>query len=853
MELLEAWFDRQGWRPFEFQREAWSAYLDGASGLVHAPTGMGKSYAVWCGPLLEGLTEKPAAADPPLPRVLWITPLRALAHDTLAALRKPVEEMGLPWTVGLRTGDTPVRERRAQRERLPTALVTTPESVSLLLSYPDARKRLATLRCVVVDEWHELLGSKRGVQVELALARLRAWQPDLRTWGLSATIGNLAEATAVLLGVPSPAARRRMSGRLIQGRMNKEVAIETLRPPDMERFPWSGHLGLRLLPEVIAAIGRARSTLLFTNTRSQAELWFQGLLRARPDWIGRVALHHGSLDREIRERVEEMLRAGALQCVVCTSSLDLGVDFSPVDQVIQVGSPKGIARLMQRAGRSGHQPGAVSRILCVPTNAFELVEFSAARAALHRRAIESRTPLDRPLDVLVQHLVTVGLGGGFTPEDLWREVTRTHAFRNLSPDEWQWAVDFVTSGGPALKAYAQFSRVVKGEHGCAVHSPRVARLHRMSIGTITSESQMAVRYLGGGRLGTIEESFMARLRPGDRFIFSGQVLELRLVRDMTAYVRKAPAGGGVTPRWYGGRMPLSSRLAEAVRARLAEARNGRYADADMEAARPLLELQAAWSHIPGPGELLIETMRSREGRHFFIYPFEGRLVHEGLGPLIACRLTRVMPCSITTAATDYGFELLANVDTVPDETRWRRLLSPEGLLDDLHACLNATELVGRQFRDIARIAGLVFSGYPGQARPMRQLQASSDLFYRVFLDYDPENGLLQQARREVLDQQLEITRLRQTLERIAGMRLVQVETAQFSPMAFPIWSERLRSQHVSSERWSERVRRMVVKLEKTASRPRPRRAGRRMLSPVACAESSPKCRRGKLTPRAGSA
>ncbi|HSF40206.1 MAG TPA: DEAD/DEAH box helicase, partial [Thermoanaerobaculia bacterium] len=371
---LGRWFAGKGWAPFAFQREVWDAYRAGESGLIHAATGTGKTYAVWLAPLLEWMESHPEetarprrrAASPPL-RVLWITPLRALAADTEASLRAPLVDLGLPWSLERRTGDTSASVRDRQRSRLPTALVTTPESVSLLLSRPDAKDLFSDLRLVVVDEWHELLGGKRGAQTELALARLRRFRPELRVWGLSATLGNPDVALAALLGPGQ-------SGRLVRGEAPKEIRIDSLLPGTIERFPWAGHLGLKLLPQAVAAIEEGKTALVFTNTRSQTEIWYQELLEARPDWAGEIALHHGSLDRKVRDWVEDGLREGRLRCVVCTSSLDLGVDFAPVDRVLQVGSPKGIARLVQRAGRSGHRPGLPSRVTCVPTNAFELVE-----------------------------------------------------------------------------------------------------------------------------------------------------------------------------------------------------------------------------------------------------------------------------------------------------------------------------------------------------------------------------------------------------------------------------------------------------------------------------------------------
>jgi ATP-dependent Lhr-like helicase len=507
-----------------------------------------------------------------------------------------------------------------------------------------------------------------------------------------------------------------------------------------------------------------------------------------------------------------------LRAVVCTSSLDLGVDFTPVDQVIQIGSPKGVARLLQRAGRSGHQPGAVSRVLGVPTHALELAEFAAARDAVDQHAVEARHPIQRPLDVLVQHLVTIALGDGFAPASMLAEVRRTHAFNALTDQEWSWAMDFITRGGPTLTAYPQYAKVIQRDEMCLVESRRIGQMHRMSVGTITSDGALKVKYVGGRTLGTIEESFISRLRPGDRFLFAGRVLELVRVRDMTAQVRKASSISGAVPRWMGGRSPLSTQLANAIRVKLDDARRGRYTSDEMCLIRPLLELQRRWSRIPARDELLIEEIRYRDGHHGFVFTFAGRLVNEGLSALVAHRAAQLQPRTISVTANDYGFELLCAEPLDLDEAAWNALLTPDGLVDDLLACLNATELSRRQFREIARIAGLVFPGYPGQGKTARQLQASSDLFYDVFREFDPQNLLLDQSRREVLERELEVVRMRSTLERIAGEVLTLVRPPRFTPLSFPLWVERIRSQQVSSERWLDRVQRMVAQLERAAAR-----------------------------------
>lgn len=803
------WFKRHRWKPFDFQREAWADYLAGKSGLIHAPTGTGKTYGVALPPLIEWLAEFPERKEWPdaVPlRLLWITPLRALANDTAQSIVKPIADLGLPWTVELRTGDTSAALRAKQRMRFPTVLVTTPESLSLLLSYPGTREKMAGLKSIVVDEWHDLMGTKRGVQTELCLARLRNWFPQLRTWGLSATLGNLEQALDVLMGNDAPDAR------LISGDLKKRVEVKTLIPKSVETFPWGGHVGLGLLPQVIKHLEQKRTTLLFTNTRSQTEIWFQALLKARPDWANDIAVHHGSIGREAREEVEQRLRAGTIRCVVCTASLDLGVDFSPVSQVIQVGAPKGVARMLQRAGRSGHQPGAVSRIVCVPAHALELVEFAAVREAIGAGELESRPPMERPLDVLVQHMVTVALGSGFIENDFLAEVRRSHAYRNLTDEEWKWCMDFVIRGGNALRAYPQYSRVVQQGEMFSVPDLFIGRMHRMSVGTITSDSAMAVRVVRGAMLGTIEESFIGRLKPGDKFAFAGFTLELVRIRDMTAFVRKVKKLSGIVPQWMGGRMPLSSQLAVVVRRKLAEARRGTFIGVEMQAVAPVLKIQNLWSHLPEPDELLIERLEMRDGVHHFVYPFAGRLVHEGLAALVAHRVAQLFPASLAVTLNDYGFGLLSGSALSLSDGQWRRVFSGENLLEDLLACLNSAELARRQFREIARIAGLVFQGYPGQGKSTRQLQSSSGLFYDVFARYDSENLLLKQARREVLERQLEINRLKNSLATVQTMKIVTREIPRLTPLAFPLWASFTQA-NVTSEKWGERVRRMALQLE----------------------------------------
>ncbi len=849
---LDAWFDLRGWKAFKFQRDVWKAVAQGQSGLLHATTGSGKTYAVWLGILMHFMAVAPSIRAQATPQsgvkrkpvgapltVLWITPMRALAADTQRALQQPLDVLQgsahfAHWTIGARSGDTSSAERSAQNTRLPTVLVTTPESLSLLLSRADAAQALGSVQAVVVDEWHELLGNKRGVQTQLALARLKTitskvspqGRPKAKRapsggsqshnvddvgalciWGMSATLGNLQEAMHTLLG--------RHDGTLVQGAVPKKLVIDTLLPDVAARFPWAGHLGLTMLPQVIAEIALSATCLVFTNTRSQAELWYQAILQAQPDWAGLIALHHGSLDRSVREWVEAGLKSGELRAVVCTSSLDLGVDFLPVERVLQIGSPKGVARLLQRAGRSGHAPGRPSRITLVPTHSLEIIEAAAARAAVAGGHIEARSSPQQPLDVLVQHLVTVALGGGFEPDALLQEVRSTAAYADLSDDSWAWALAFVHKGGESLAAYPDYQRVAPDALGTwRVPSALLARRHRMNIGTIVSDASMAVQYVNGAKVGTVEESFAARLKPGDCFHFGGRLLELVRIHDMTAWVRKATGKRAAVPRWSGGRMPLSTTLANSMVEQLALAASGHFESPELKRVKPLLELQQQWSALPTPQTLLAEVLTSRDGTHLFLYPFAGRNVHLGLASLLAWRAAQITPRTFSMAVNDYGFELLCAepVDWLKELPTLINRAQAAMLFDEILASLNAGELAQRRFREIARVSGLVSQGYPGEKRSNKQLQASSSLFYEVFRKYDPTNQLLMQARAELLAEELDIARLQHSLARMAAQQLVIKPLTRPTPFSFPLMVERLREK-LSNESMADRIARMVQQLE----------------------------------------
>jgi ATP-dependent Lhr-like helicase len=808
----QQWLAARGWAAFGFQQEVWQAIAEGRSGMLHATTGSGKTYAVWLGILDRLIAQHPPARGAEPLRAIWLTPMRALAADTTRAIAEPLRALAPEWTLGQRTGDTPSAERARQDRRFPTALVTTPESLTLMLSREHARAELESVEYVVVDEWHELVGSKRGVQAQLALARLARFNPKLVIWGLSATLGNLGEAMdvlcrpAVYAGAPAP--------RMVRGRVEKNLVIDTLIPHDPGHFSWAGHLGPQMKEPVVEEIAKSSTTLVFTNVRSQAEIWYQLLLEARPEWAGEIALHHGSLDKATREWVEQGLKEGTLRAVVATSSLDLGVDFLPVERVLQIGSAKGIARMMQRAGRSGHAPGRTSRITLVPTNTMEIVEGAAARAAAQAGHVEQRKAPDKPLDVLVQHLVTIALGGGFREDELFDEVKAAWSYQDLTRDEFDWAMAFCSQGGTSLAAYPEYHRIARDDAGAwRVPDRGIAKRHRLGIGTIVSDAAMQVKWMSGGNIGTIEEGFIARLRKGDHFFFAGKLLEFVRVREMAAYVKKATKKKGTVPTWQGSKMALSAELGEAVLDMMLRAAQGDYSEPELVAARPMLEMQARISHIPTPGTILVETFRSREGWHLYVYPFAGRHVHLGLASLLAWRLSLDKPNTFSISVNDYGFELVSVEEVDLEPVTSKAVFSTEHLLHDVLASLNSTELAQRRFREIARVAGLIFTGYPGQAKSTKQLQASSGLFFEVFRKYDPANMLLTQAQKEVLSQELEITRLTATLDKIAARELDLVEIRHPSPMSLPLMVERFREQ-LTTEQLSVRLDRILREMER---------------------------------------
>lgn len=800
------WFSSKRWEPFAFQLEAWASYGQGQSGLVNAPTGSGKTYSLLVPIIAEGLAQK---EKPTRVQSIWITPIRALGKEIEYSAKEAIEGMGSSWKVGVRTGDSSSKEKQKQLERPPQFLITTPESLHLLLAQKNYSDYFKDLKSIVIDEWHELIGSKRGVLMELALSRLKVVAPQLKIWGISATIGNMEQSVQVLLGNYFD---RKNKVRIIRAELEKKIEIISIFPDEVERLPWSGHLGIVLLEKVIPIILQGKSTLIFTNTRSFAEIWYQKLLDKAPELSGVLAMHHGSISAELRNWVEDQLHEGKLKAVVCTSSLDLGVDFRPVETIIQVGSPKGVARFLQRAGRSGHQPNAVSRIYFLPTNSLELTEAAALREAMNQKIVEDRVPYIRSFDVLMQYLVTLAVSEGFYPEAIFEEVKSTFCFSSITEEEWRWILNFITTGGEALTAYNEYRKVVVIDGLFKVENKRIAYRHRLSIGTIVGDNSLMIKYVSGKYLGSIEEYFISRLNIGDVFWFAGKSLELVRIKDMEAHVRPSKRKSGKVPSWQGGRMPLSSQMSEMIRQKIDEAATGKERDEEMKFLRPLMHLQRERSHLPRRNEFLIEYFHSDEGYHVVMYPFEGRNVHEGMAALIAYRLAQIQPITFSIAMNDYGFELLSDQEIPIFEAVETDVLGEDNLLKEIQASINSTEMARRKFRDIAAISGLVFKGFPGKPIKERHLQSSTQLFFNVFNDYDSTNLLLLQSYEEVMDFQLEEARLRTALQRIHHQKIIITEPEKPTPFAFPIMVDRMREK-LTSEKLEDRIRKMMVKFD----------------------------------------
>ncbi len=868
--IIYKWFASKNLAPFAFQEETWKQILQGNSGLVNAPTGCGKTFSVFMGALIRFINNNPdnyASKKNNGLQLLWITPLRALAKDIGRAMEEVIDELGMQWKVAIRNGDTEISERQKQKRNMPEVLIITPESLHLLLAQKGYREIFKALKTIAVDEWHELLGSKRGVQVGLAISRiirvageramennelstgngqqatgntetqsiknktqnseLRTQNLELKTtnykpqttnlciWGISATIGNLEEAKKVLL------APLHQEGIIIKANLSKQTEVLSVIPPEIEKYPWAGHLGLKLVQNVVSIIEESNTTLVFINTRGMSERWYQTILTVAPQLAGAIALHHGSIEQELRTWVEEALHAQKLKAVVCTASLDLGVDFRPVDTVIQVGSPKGVSRFLQRAGRSGHRPGDVSKIWFLPTHSLELVEAAALKQAIKEQVIESREPMLLCFDVLIQYLCTLAIGEGFREEEIFEEVCSTHCFSEMTKDEWREVLYHITHGGKALENYDEYKKVEVENGVYRIRNRRIAMRHRMQIGTIVSDAMMKVKFISGGYIGVIEESFITRLEQGDVFTFGGYNLELVAIKDMTVYARKSNSKKSIVPSWMGGRMSLTANLGMMLRKTFNKASeltrvDPERSDLDVElkALQPLFQLQQQLSYIPQANELLIEHIEDKDGYHLLVYPFEGRQVHEAISSLMAYRISKITPITFSIAMSDYGFELLSDKPIPVDDTNVYELFALDNLITDIQKSVNAVEMAMRKFRDIAVIGGLIFQGYPGEQKKARHLQSSAGLLFKVLSEHDPNNLLLRQAYQEVFDQQMEEVRLRNALQRIQNNRIIIMFPQRLTPLSFPIIVDGLSRYNLSSERLEDRVKRMQQQLEK---------------------------------------
>ena len=805
MKNVEQWFKSQKWNAQSFQKQCWKAYAAGKNGMLHAPTGSGKTYALWGGIVAEMTQmEKP----PKGLNALWITPLRALGVEIQKSTQKMLADFNPELQVGLRTADTPQSQRAKLLKTPPFGLVSTPESVHVLLANKNHQRYFSQLKVVVVDEWHELLGSKRGVQVELALAYLRSLLPNLKVWGISATLGNKELAREILLG-PT------VNFAVIEAKIQKKIRVHSLLPKTMERFPWRGHLGIHLLPQVLKIVQKNKSTLIFTNTRAQCEIWFHRILEASPELAGSIAMHHGSIDKKIRLWVEEALRNETLKVVVCTSSLDLGVDFSPVENCIQIGSPKGVGRFIQRAGRSGHQPKARSSIYFLPTHAMELIESVALQKGIKNQQIEDRIPYLNSYDVLIQFLMTLAVGAGFDPVQIYPVVTSSFCFQALDQERWQWILNFLIRGSQSLQHYDEYKKLISSEEGLLKAANKgIALRHRLSMGTIVSGNDLKIRYQKGGYLGSIEEWFIAKLKPGDTFAFSGKNLELLRIQKMEVIVKKSKVKQAKIPAWMGGRMSFSAHLSDLLKEALFEDQNK--TTREFQSLLPVFDQQKKESVVPQPHELLIERFETKEGFHTVFYPFEGYALHEAMASLLAYRISLLSPISFSMSYNDYGFELLSDQAFSQEAFMDNNLFSSEHLFEDLVQSINISEMARRRFRDIAVISGLVFQGFPNKPIKSKHLQSGSQLFFEVFKDYEPDNLLYQQAIEETFDHGMERGRMQLVFEALEQKTIVWKNCSQPTPFSFPLITDRMRSK-LSSESLEDRIKKMYLQLEKAAT------------------------------------
>jgi ATP-dependent Lhr-like helicase len=810
-ERFQAWFAARGWSPRAHQLALLEKTREDRSALLIAPTGAGKTLAGFMPTLVELSGEDSASGVKQLIssgrnvqrsgglHTLYISPLKALAVDIARNLERPVAEMGLPIKIETRTGDTPVSRRQRQRRYPPDILLTTPEQLALLLSSDDAPFLFSSLKRIVLDELHALVTSKRGDLLSLGLARLWRLAPEMRAIGLSATVAE-PESLARFL-VPQPKDKAEAADIVIAGGAAPPL-VEML--DTRERLPWAGHSARHALPEIYQLIKANKTTLVFVNTRSQAEMLFQNLWRMNDDNLA-IALHHGSLDVAQRRKVEDAMSAGKLRGVVCTSSLDLGVDWGDVDLVVNIGAPKGSSRLMQRIGRANHRLDEASRAVLVPANRFEVLECRVAIDAIAENAQDTPPLRTGALDVLAQHVLGCACGEPFLSDELYDEVRTAAPYANLTRQDFDDVVDFVATGGYALKTYERFARIKQDKQGrWRVANPKVRQSYRMNVGTIVEDDMLKVRLVrsrgggagstgviarGGRLLGEIEEAFIEGLSPADTFVFSGEVVRYETLVEDQVYVSRAHDKDPKVPSYMGGKFPLSTYLAERVRRLLDD---GRAWHALPEQVRDWLSLQKDVSQVPAVRELLVESF-PRANKHYLVcYPFEGRLAHQTLGMLLTRRLERARARPLGFVANEYAIAVwaLGDISFMIRDGRidLNALFDPDMLGDDLEAWLAESALMKRTFRNCAIISGLIARRHTGEEKSRRQVLFSTDLVYDVLRKHQADHVLLRAARADAATGLLDLRRLSDMLTRIQG-RITHRELDHVSPLAVPVMLE----------------------------------------------------------------
>lgn len=767
-ERFEQWFKAKGWRLRDHQAAMLEAAEAGRDALLIAPTGAGKTLAGFL-PSLVALAGQPTDKL----HTLYVSPLKALGTDIARNLQIPMADMGLSVSVETRSGDTPANRRARQKEMPPNILLTTPESLLLLLSQENSADYFASLSCVVVDEIHALAGTKRGDQLSLCIARLRRLSPT-RVVGLSATVAH-PEAIRQFVGPKA---------RLVQAEDGAPPHV-TMALPDVE-IPWSGHMGLKAAELVLEKIAGAAMSIVFVNTRAQAELLFAAIWKHNSQNLP-IAIHHGSLDIAQRRKVEAAMAEGRLRAVIATSSLDLGIDWGGVDQVLQIGAPKGVSRLLQRLGRANHRLDEPSRAILVPANRFEVLECEAAMAGVREKALDGDPPRPGGLDVLAQHIMGMACSGRFLPDDLYREVVSTASYADLPRQDFDDVLRFVEDGGYALAAYERYRKLFRDSEGFVYPaSAKVAQYFRMNIGTIVEAPMIKLRLVGkrggfGVGLGEVEEYFVNQLVPGDSFIFAGRVLKFLRLRENVAEVVEAPGKEPKVPAYAGARLPLTTNLASRVRAMLHDPSCW---GAFPEQVQEWLTLQKRRSRLPGPNGLLVETF-PRNGRWFMVvYAFEGRNAHQTLGLLLTKRMERAGYAPIGFVATDY---VLATWSAYRPE-RIDQLFQEDMLGDDLEEWMETSSLLRRSFRQVAVIAGLIPRQLPGAEKNRRQVTVNSDLIYDVLRKHQPDHVLIRATRADATHGLIDLSRIAAVLRRAEG-RITHMVLSRVSPLAVPVLLE----------------------------------------------------------------